>query len=359
MLYSSKIFFSLFFALCLAQLNAEGEEKKLQSIQKDIQKVQKQTTNLEKNAKSIETRLVKQKKTLQSQKKKLTDLQKIKNTSKKEKKLIETQLASINKRLSELEAVYIKLFTYLFEFEYLKKENPRFKEFLLLFIASTQDYIDATVQQNKKLGQSEKIVLKKINTIDKKYKYEKNKIDAQSKIISTTQSSLKKSEDEKKRLLNALAEYKKQEEKLRELIADINRSTTPIPYSYKFSTDRLIWPVDGNISNYFKTIEQSKKGELPNDGIDIKPQKQEIVAVERGVVVYSSPYLNGRKLIIIDHNNGFITTYNYKGDTFVSINDKVEKKQVIARLKELSSLLHFEVRRGTDPIDPMTVLITK
>lgn len=351
----------VFLTMISSSLMGENENEKLKLIQHNIKETQKKRLDLEKEAKNIEKNLLLQKETLNKYKRALTNIQKRKTITKKEKLQITKRLKSLNKRLLELEDVYIKLFTFIYEYEYLNSDDDQLKTFLILFLNSTQEYLDIQFVMNKNLGVQNREIVTKLNSIDKQYRLEKGKINTQKKIIIVGEKSLTKRESERIELANALKKYREEETKIRKIIAEINRNKakTTVPYSYTFSSNKLIWPVSGIVQNYFRTAKNSGDGLLLNDGIDILPENNLVVAVEDGLVVYSAPFSNKEKLIVIDHKNGYRSIYKYKGETYVSKNDSVKKNQVIAKLNELTSTLHFEIRRDTDPIDPLTMLLNK
>jgi lipoprotein NlpD len=77
--------------------------------------------------------------------------------------------------------------------------------------------------------------------------------------------------------------------------------------------------------------------------------------------VYSGDGLRGYgNLVIIRHGGGYITTYAYNRVNLVAEDDSVEAGDVVARVGETGAAtepsLHFEVRRRTEPIDPLKVL---
>jgi lipoprotein NlpD len=120
---------------------------------------------------------------------------------------------------------------------------------------------------------------------------------------------------------------------------------------------RWRWPVNGEVVRGF-----SKGGEDRSNGIDIAaPAGSEVRAAAAGKVVYSGNGLRGYgNLVIIRHSGNYLTTYGYNRENLVAEDDRVETGQVVARVGETGAAerpsLHFEVRRRTEPIDPMRLL---
>lgn len=117
---------------------------------------------------------------------------------------------------------------------------------------------------------------------------------------------------------------------------------------------RWQWPTEGRVIQGFAASDSSRKG-LKIAG---KPG-QPIVAAESGQVVYSGSGLVGYgPLIIIKHNNSFLSAYGHNRKLLVAQGHQVTKGTRIAEMGLAGGepLLHFEIRRDGDPVDPMTLL---
>ncbi|MCT8990709.1 M23 family metallopeptidase [Chelativorans sp. SCAU2101] len=122
--------------------------------------------------------------------------------------------------------------------------------------------------------------------------------------------------------------------------------------------DRLRWPVRGRVISGFGSGSDGR----PNDGIDIAvPEGTAVHAAENGVVIYAGDGLKGfGNTILVRHEDGLVTVYGHTSEMKVKRGDTVRRGQEIA----LSGMtgdadrpkLHFEVRKGTSPVDPMTYL---
>src|SRR4029077_2925553 len=99
-----------------------------------------------------------------------------------------------------------------------------------------------------------------------------------------------------------------------------------------------------------------------NDGINISvPSGTSVRAAESGTVVYSGDGLKGYgNLVLIKHPNGFVTAYGNNGELDVKRGDKVARGQVIAKSGDTGNVnspqLHFELRKGSTPVDPTSYL---
>jgi len=117
------------------------------------------------------------------------------------------------------------------------------------------------------------------------------------------------------------------------------------------------WPVRGRILSAFGAHNGQQ-----NDGIDLSvPEGTSVKAADDGVVAYAGNELKGYgNLILIRHANGFVTAYAHASELIVKRNDAVRRGQVIAKSGQTGSVsspqLHFEIRKGSTPVDPMQYL---
>jgi murein DD-endopeptidase MepM/ murein hydrolase activator NlpD len=115
------------------------------------------------------------------------------------------------------------------------------------------------------------------------------------------------------------------------------------------------WPVRGRVISGFG----AKPNGQTNDGVNISvPEGTEIKAAEGGVVAYAGNELKGfGNLVLIRHAGEWVTAYAHASEILVKRGDVVRRGQTIARAGKTGSVqapqLHFEVRRGASPVDPM------
>ena len=124
------------------------------------------------------------------------------------------------------------------------------------------------------------------------------------------------------------------------------------------TTPDWLWPIKGRILSSFGAVGAVGKG------LDIAGGDRALVtAAAAGHVVYSGSGLIGYgQLIIIKHNNNFLSAYGYNSELLVSQGDKVSKGQQIARIGEgpgKRPMLHFEIRIDGKPVDPIKYLPTR
>lgn len=134
--------------------------------------------------------------------------------------------------------------------------------------------------------------------------------------------------------------------------------STNIPQPKGLSRSGFMWPVKGKVISRF-----GGKGKgLRNDGINIAaPAGAPIRAAQNGVVAYRGNELRGfGNLILIKHDKGYMTAYAHASKILVKRGARVKRGQVIAHVGRTGSVgkhqLHFEIRRGRTPIDPLHYL---
>jgi lipoprotein NlpD len=118
----------------------------------------------------------------------------------------------------------------------------------------------------------------------------------------------------------------------------------------------FLWPAKGSVVDTFN--------ETRNKGVDIAGKAGDpVVAAADGRVVYAGSSLRGYgNLIIVKHNNTYLTAYAHNQTLIVKEGQVVKKGQQIAEMGSSDSdrvKLHFEVRRQGRPIDPLKMLPDK
>ncbi len=135
---------------------------------------------------------------------------------------------------------------------------------------------------------------------------------------------------------------------------------SPVKVSGKCGVDGrpcFAWPVDGKLSARFGT-----RNGKHNDGIDISaPRGTAVKAADKGKVIYSGDAIKGYgNLVLLRHEGGIITVYAHNDRNVVAEGDDVKRGQKLAEVGSTGSAttvhLHFEVRVGEQPKDPLLYL---
>jgi len=118
------------------------------------------------------------------------------------------------------------------------------------------------------------------------------------------------------------------------------------------------WPANGRVITGFGPSPNGQQ----NDGINIAlPENTPVKAAEDGVVAYAGSELKGYgNLVLVRHSNGYVTAYAHAKELTVKRGDQVKRGQVIARSGQTGNVaapqLHFEIRKGAAPLDPVPFL---
>jgi murein DD-endopeptidase MepM/ murein hydrolase activator NlpD len=118
------------------------------------------------------------------------------------------------------------------------------------------------------------------------------------------------------------------------------------------------WPVRGKVI----TAYGAKANGKANDGINLAvPEGTPVKAAEDGVVAYSGNELKGYgNLVLIRHSNGYVTAYAHASELMVKRGDTIKRGQIIAKSGQSGEVgspqLHFEIRKGSSPVDPLQFL---
>lgn len=143
---------------------------------------------------------------------------------------------------------------------------------------------------------------------------------------------------------------------------DVTPTPAPAPVDTKPATRAAdagvinwAWPANGQIVQAFNASSK---------GIDIAGALGDpITAAADGLVKYSGNGVRGLgNLIIVEHQNGFITAYAHNRALLVKTGQTVKRGAKIAELGQsdtTSPRLHFEIRRQGTPVDPMQYLPPK
>ena len=156
----------------------------------------------------------------------------------------------------------------------------------------------------------------------------------------------------RKQLVQQKTKYRnkiKQKVVVRPAVAQYSTSTSNISPKY------WQWPAKGRIV-------QAYSAQLGgNRGIDIAGKGGEpILAAASGIVVYSGSGLRGYgKLLIIKHSDSYLSAYAFNKTLLTKEGMRVHTGQKIAEMGQNNAgktMLHFEIRRNGQPVDPLHYL---
>ncbi len=158
-----------------------------------------------------------------------------------------------------------------------------------------------------------------------------------------------------------LTQLRSNEQEIEMLISSLAELINDIPDRAVAQTDfaslrgKLQWPTQGRLSNQFGR--RRAVGDLLWHGIMLDaPAGREVKAVAGGHVVYADWLQGFGLLIIIDHNDGYLSLYGHNRVLFKEAGDWVSPHEAIAQVGDSGGLeqaaLYFELRHRGKPIDP-------
>ena len=121
---------------------------------------------------------------------------------------------------------------------------------------------------------------------------------------------------------------------------------------------RFLIPVRGRVISHFGP----KQSGFHNDGINIAATSgTPIKAAENGIIVYAGNELRGYgNLLLVRHSGGWVTAYAHLARFAVRPGDRVARGQVVAQVGQSGNVdapqLHFEIRKGTQAVDPASLI---
>jgi murein DD-endopeptidase MepM/ murein hydrolase activator NlpD len=118
----------------------------------------------------------------------------------------------------------------------------------------------------------------------------------------------------------------------------------------------MAWPAPGVLISGFGERERDR-----HDGIDLAcPEGTPVRAADDGVVLFAGEQRGYGNLVLVAHDADVITVYAHNSKNMVGQGDKVTRGEEIARVGHSGNAtgphLHFEVRVGTHPRDPLGFL---
>jgi murein DD-endopeptidase MepM/ murein hydrolase activator NlpD len=130
-------------------------------------------------------------------------------------------------------------------------------------------------------------------------------------------------------------------------------TTTEAPVRPAAADGKFRWPVSGTVIVDFASS---------RSGINIAAQEGTAVrAAEGGTVIYTGSAVQGYgNLVLIKHENGYVSAYAHLKDITVAKGEAVNRGDAIGSAGMTGGVsrpqLHFELRKGATPVDPMPLL---
>lgn len=141
-------------------------------------------------------------------------------------------------------------------------------------------------------------------------------------------------------------------------VAEVARSVSYTPPAQTKPGAMFEWPLRGAIVSEFGSGDLGRR----NDGVNIAAPAGTVVrAAADGEVVYRGSELEGfGNLLLVKHQDGFVTAYAHNDAMLVKKGQTVRQGQVIAKVGQTGSVstpqLHFEIRQNLKSVDPVGLL---
>ncbi len=132
----------------------------------------------------------------------------------------------------------------------------------------------------------------------------------------------------------------------------------PEPDSYMESfRGGISWPATGQVVRTFGVQTHREYGtQTTSDGITVvTPPGQPVYSSAEGVVLYAREFLSLGQMIVLDHQDGYITVYGYLGQILVNPGDEIMNGLQIGKTGSIPGGqpgYYFEIRRGGEPVNP-------
>jgi len=139
---------------------------------------------------------------------------------------------------------------------------------------------------------------------------------------------------------------------------ELEQSQSPVKAEATNALPGFRWPARGRVIASYGAKTNGKQ----NDGINIAvPEGTPVKAADDGVVAYAGNELKGYgNLVLVRHANGYVTAYAHASELMVKRGDPIKRGQVIAKSGQTGEVgspqLHFEIRKGSSPVDPLQFL---
>ncbi len=121
----------------------------------------------------------------------------------------------------------------------------------------------------------------------------------------------------------------------------------------------FVWPVSGPVVSEFGRYPNGVR----NDGINISaPVGTAVRAAENGIVIYAGEEIKALgRMLLVRHEGDYLTTYAHLDEIRAEVGERVQRGQTIATVGRSgrvdSPQLHFQLRVGTEPLDPSRHLL--
>ena len=369
----------IFYSSSFAQVESEDIEiirKDLSKITKDIEILEKKIETEQRKEKQTERSINNLGKEIYLRQIKINKLYKAERQRQKSINIIKNEISEFKKEIKYLRNLLKKRIVHLYKYgrsneieailEAVFKSSSftdvmiRLKYFIL-FVDRDKKNIQKIKENIEELNNKNNILLKELDNqkiIISKVRKEKNLLTGKRKNLKKRKENIKNS---KKTYLVELRKKEDSQRRLLNLFTNLGKIQPEVPMlpltkgaDFASLKRKMMWPVRGTIlSHYGRDYNKELKTWKNNYGIDIKaPIGNNVYCVGYGRV-FDVMWLPGYgTILIIEHDNGYVTSYAHLLEIVVDLKQIVAEGQVIAKVGEDGSFegpkLNFQLwRRGT------------
>jgi septal ring factor EnvC (AmiA/AmiB activator) len=246
-------------------------------------------------------------------------------------------------------------------------------DFLVMVAEQDRMLIEDVLATKATVEQTQSRLENRIDEIGRNTKKTNRETQQLSSLRTERSKSVKAIQGQRQEYEAAAAELERTAVSLKRLLAELERrrreetdraraqGRSPEVYTGDFARGegRLEWPVRGSLVGHFGTEVHPKWGTVVmNNGIDIAtPVGTPVHVVSRGRVDYvSQDFGTYGQMVVVNHGDGYYTLYGHLSTISVSSGAQVATGQLIGYSGDTGSLkgavLHFEVRKGAQSLDP-------
>lgn len=292
----------------------------------------------------------------------------------RDKNLIESEIRTIEKALKEAELEYEqKMRQFETRIVHMYKNSNKSVIDILLESEGIIDFFNRYKLMNI-IARKDRELIEEISALKKDIEYKKQIKDQEQQElqrkanmslneINTIQASRSNVDRQIQNVNSQIEQLRRQEDELlrksEELVREIQRLQSS---SGNYSGESMVWPTPSTrtvSSPYGMRYHPVLGTNRMHTGIDIAAGAgQSIVAANSGTVIVSGWQGGYGYTVIIDHGGGITTLYAHASQLLVSVGQRVQKGQTIARVGSTGLStgphLHFEIRKNGATVDPLS-----